>query len=552
MRAHLARHEGDFAAGQGPGPVELVGGEQNCPAFGAGGRQEAVQQIAPGGIKAGMGFVEEEESGPTSQDNGQRRAPLLTGGQAAEGDTGQALETELLHGRGRIGNIGATGPGEEPEVLGHGEVVVAARRVAQEGEMATDLLAIPGQIEAEHLTGAGGQGDEPGQEAQQRCLAGAVGPGEEHDLALLHVKINPGQGRKPAQQADGGSQTYGGRGHDRSSVRTATRGVGAPRLEEPGCRGPGGRRSRRSTEPPVASTVVDRFRALLSATGAVLTSTGVLILLFVAYQLWGTGLYTARAQDDLKSDFRKKLAAAPAAPSPADPSPSERTGTTVAPPPPPTGDEVAIIRIPKVGIDHAVVQGVSLADLRRGPGHYPSTPLPGETGNAGIAGHRTTYGAPFNRLDELTAGDEVLVTTLRGSYRYLVKELKVVKPSQVEVLDPTPEPTLTLTTCNPKYSAKERLIVVTTLAPGETAAPATAPLPEDAAPVELADAGLASGHSKAKTLFWGVITALVAFAWWLTVRRRRRWTSYVGGVIPFLVVLFFFYANLELLLPANF
>lgn len=296
---------------------------------------------------------------------------------------------------------------------------------------------------------------------------------------------------------------------------------------------------------------MDRFRAFLSATGAVLTSTGILILLFVAYQLWGTGLYTAQAQGDLKSDFRKRLDAVPGPPAP-----TETTTTTVAPPPPPTGDEVAIIRIPKIDVDHAVVQGVSLADLRRGPGHYPSTPLPGETGNAGIAGHRTTYGGPFNRLDELAAGDEVLVTTLRGSYRYLVKELKVVKPSQVEVLDPTPEPTLTLTTCNPKYSAKERLIIVSTLAPGETAAPATPPLPGedkgDEAPAELADAGLASGHPKGKTIMWGIITTLVGALWWLAVRRRRRWTSYVGGVVPFLIVLFFFYANLELLLPANF
>lgn len=292
---------------------------------------------------------------------------------------------------------------------------------------------------------------------------------------------------------------------------------------------------------------MDRFRAALSAIGAILTSAGVLILLFVAYQLWGTGIYTAQAQDDLKSDFKKKLAAAEPAPDP-----GSTTPTTVAPPPPPTGDEVAIIRIPKIGVDHAVIQGVGLADLRRGPGHYPSTPLPGETGNAGIAGHRTTYGAPFNRLDELKTGDEVLVTTLKGSYRYLVKDQMVVKPSQVEVLDPTPEPTLTLTTCNPKYSAKERLIITSVLAPGETAAPATPPLPENDGPATLTDAGLGSEHSKTKTIVWGLATVLVAIGWWLAVRRRRHWTAYVGGVFPFLVVLFFFYANLELLLPANF
>ena len=134
----------------------------------------------------------------------------------------------------------------------------------------------------------------------------------------------------------------------------------------------------------------------------------------------------------------------------------------------------------------------------------------------------------------------------------------VVKPSQVEVLDPTPTPTLTLTTCHPKYSAKERLIVVATLAPGQTASAATpspAPAPgeeEVAAGEGLGDPGLASGRSKVSTTLWGGLTFLIGLGWWLAIRRRRHWLSYVGGVIPFLLSLFFFYANLELLLPANF
>lgn len=291
---------------------------------------------------------------------------------------------------------------------------------------------------------------------------------------------------------------------------------------------------------------------MLSGLGAILTGAGVLILLFVAYQLWGTGLYTSRQQGQLESQFKAKLQADPGT-----------TSTTVnpgdLPPAPPTGEFVAHIKIPKIGIDQYVVQGVGLADLRKGPGHYPETPLPGEQGNAAIAGHRTTYGAPFNRLGELVDGDEMLVTTLKGSFTYKVARVHVVKPSQVEVLNPTPAPTLTLTTCHPKYSAKERLIVVASLAPGQKATaatppPATAPgekqqgIPGDA----LADAGLASDRSKGTTILWGVLTAAIGLGWWLAIRKRRDWVGYVGPATPFLISLFFFYAHLELLLPANF
>jgi sortase A len=296
---------------------------------------------------------------------------------------------------------------------------------------------------------------------------------------------------------------------------------------------------------------------VLSALGAILTGAGVLILLFVAYQLWGTGLYTSRQQGSLRSEFNEKLKAATAGPS--------TTSTTVnpanLPPPPPSGDTVAHIRIPKIGLDQLVVQGVGLGDLRKGPGHYAETPLPGEQGNAAIAGHRTTYGAPFNRLGELVDGDEILVTTLKGSFTYTVGKVHVVKPSQVEVLNPTPAPTLTLTTCHPKYSAKERLIVVSNLAPGQKATaptPTATTTPPGGKGQELAseglggDAGLASERSKVPTILWGLLTAAIGIGWWLAIRKRRHWVSYAGGVVPFFVSLFFFYAHLELLLPANF
>jgi sortase A len=216
---------------------------------------------------------------------------------------------------------------------------------------------------------------------------------------------------------------------------------------------------------------------------------------------------------------------------------------------------VAIIRIPEIGAEHAVVEGVSLADLRKGPGHYPETPLPGEAGNAAIAGHRTTYGAPFNRLDELAPGDKIEVITARGAFTYQVQGTTVVKPSQVEVLAPTPDARLTLTTCHPKFSAKQRLVVVATLAPGQPPPPPPSPSAKDGARQDgatLADAGLGGSGNRLTTATWGLFTALVGGLWWLAVRRRHHWTRYAAGVVPFLAVLVTFYSHLERLLPANF
>ena len=147
------------------------------------------------------------------------------------------------------------------------------------------------------------------------------------------------------------------------------------------------------------------MRRIIGGVGRALVTIGILILLFVAYQLWGTGLYEAREQDKLQAQFAKELAKEKAD------GPAGGHRAPRPPPcpqvPPPVGDAVGIIQIPKIGLERAVVQGIGVPDLRKGPGHYPATPMPGQLGNAAIAGHRTTYGAPFNRLDELAAGDPI-------------------------------------------------------------------------------------------------------------------------------------------------
>ena len=298
----------------------------------------------------------------------------------------------------------------------------------------------------------------------------------------------------------------------------------------------------------------------IRTTGRLLVTLGTVILLFVAYQLWGTGLREAQAQSDLTEAFSGALAAEAERPSDAP--------TPEVPLAPPVGEAVAMIRIPKIGVEKAVVEGVGVTDLKKGPGHYPGTPLPGQGGNSGIAGHRTTYGAPFFELDRLVEGDEILVRTLQGEFRYAVDRISVVRPDQVEVLDPTEEARLTLTTCNPRYSARERLIVSAVMldepVPAPEPVPPPAPLPDEQVSDEpvpdeqvpeeatLEGAGL-EGDPSARTpaLLWGALAALVWMATRQMAARGRRVPAYALGVPVTLVVLFFCFEQVARLLPAN-
>jgi sortase A len=130
------------------------------------------------------------------------------------------------------------------------------------------------------------------------------------------------------------------------------------------------------------------------------------------------------------------------------------------------GDPLGRIEIPVLDLDWAVVEGTSAAELRKGPGHIPGSPLPGQPGNAVVSGHRTTYGAPFHRLDELSEGDEIIVETTIGRHRYRVVSLLVVAPTDVWVIKARDGAWLTLTTCHPKYSARQRLVVFAALVEG--------------------------------------------------------------------------------------
>jgi len=123
------------------------------------------------------------------------------------------------------------------------------------------------------------------------------------------------------------------------------------------------------------------------------------------------------------------------------------------------GDSIARLEIPAIDLTDYVVEGTDLDSLRKGPGHYPETPLPGERGTAAIAGHRTTYGAPFRHIDELDRGDRIIVDMPDGRFVYRVEESRIVDDQDLSVLEPVGYRRLMLSACHPLYSAAQRIIV---------------------------------------------------------------------------------------------
>jgi sortase A len=127
-----------------------------------------------------------------------------------------------------------------------------------------------------------------------------------------------------------------------------------------------------------------------------------------------------------------------------------------------TGHAIGTIRLPSHagGKHYAIVQGTDTDSLRKGPGHYPETSFPGEGGTIGIAGHRTTYLAPFNQIDKVKKGDEIVLEMPYGKFTYAVEQTKIVDPSETSVVDRVPgAERLVLSACHPLYSAAQRIIV---------------------------------------------------------------------------------------------
>jgi len=174
-------------------------------------------------------------------------------------------------------------------------------------------------------------------------------------------------------------------------------------------------------------------------------------LLLVAAGLVGYPFYTNVYQDRLQSQLDRQLASPDLRQAYLD----RRVGE---------GDSLTRIKIPRIGVDTVVVEGTTASALRAGAGHYPSSPLPCEEGNVAIAGHRTTYGKPFHDVDKLEAGDRITLETPIGLCTYEVERTWVTDPTDIGVVANTPgQARLTLTTCHPKGSARQRLIVSATM-----------------------------------------------------------------------------------------
>jgi sortase A len=222
--------------------------------------------------------------------------------------------------------------------------------------------------------------------------------------------------------------------------------------------------------------------------GQTLITFGLVALLFVVYELWVTDVLSAREQDQLTGEIQQQWADAPTV-TPPESAPSE-SATTSRPAPAPievaVGDPFAVLHIPRLGADweRVVVEGTAQVQLAQGPGHYVGTAMPGEQGNVSVAGHRVGRGSPFLDLDQMRPGDPVVVETATHWFVYRVLGdpgtgsfegdpsgilgQHIVRPTDVDVISPTPGGPadgaasgayLTLTTCHPKYSAQQRLVI---------------------------------------------------------------------------------------------
>lgn len=234
------------------------------------------------------------------------------------------------------------------------------------------------------------------------------------------------------------------------------------------------------------------WRTVVGVIGRTLIAVGLLMFGFVAYQLWGTGIKTAQAQQRLSQQLDEALAKASTIPQDTLPPltaapPTETTlatsstpslGTTPtteivedgasseSPIKPELGQPIARLEIEEVDVDWTVVEGVGPDQLADGPGHFPETPLPGDLGNVAIAGHRTTHGQPFFSIDRLNAGDEIILTSVDGRFVYLVTDQVIVSPDEYALIVPTTDAqsaTLTLITCHPPFSTSKRLVIRATL-----------------------------------------------------------------------------------------
>lgn len=197
---------------------------------------------------------------------------------------------------------------------------------------------------------------------------------------------------------------------------------------------------------------------------------GVFIFGYLGYQLFVTDLINAGVQAEAADELEETISEGDQ-PATEQIDPEEYIGSDGIPPETPDsvqfhqmaapeqGESFAFLRIPEIDVDEVVFAGVDRQTLRSGPGHMEGTALPGQPGNSVLSGHRTTYGRPFFDFDLLEVGDDIEVETAIGVHVYQIREMQIVEPTDVWVTDDRPGGWMTLTTCNPKFSARQRLVV---------------------------------------------------------------------------------------------
>jgi sortase A len=266
-------------------------------------------------------------------------------------------------------------------------------------------------------------------------------------------------------------------------------------------------------------------RFLVSRT---LTCIGLLVLLFVAYELFATNVMAARSQTKLLESFRARLAHPATLQLPA------------------LGEGMALLEIPRFASQSVVVQGVRPVDLQHGPGHDPGSPLPGQIGNAVFEGHRVTYGGPFRYIDELERGDTIVAFTTQGRFTYTVLG---VRPSSWHpfVATTTDVGYLTLITSDPAYVPTHQVQVLAQLVTQPLAPPSQ---------VQLAVGAVRNGsgvddRAFAPVLLWGeLLIATLVLAWFL----YRRWSPSATHLITtpiLLALIFLLFSSVDRLLPAT-
>lgn len=641
------------------GPLEFVARDDDRRARPSSVAQHTVEFVATGRIESGVGFVEQPHRRPARHQTGECDAASLARTEPIDREGREAIpDSHPLHGRSHLGRRCTDRRPPEGHVLGDRQLAIQTIGVSQEPDERSDCSGVHHEIDTGDLGRAALHGQQASTHPQQGSLPRTVRTTQEHDLAAFDDEGRSGEDREPVHDRDHVDETDDGL-HENDTLTVAATGLprqrrvasadvnraaNFPYAKPTSPATPSASGSQSPFERPRRTSYFDRprqprdWRWVVGGVGRSLIVTGVLLFGFVAYQLWGTGLQTARAQGALEDQFAEQFSEVTTT------SPQTTTGITIPSDTPTTttiptatdngpvdpGTPLGKLRIPAIGVDMVFVEGVQREELKKGPGHFPESPLPGQLGNSAIAGHRTTYGAPFFDLDKLQPGDVIETRTLTGTYIYLVDETLVIEPDDYVEVVPTRiagRATLTLMTCHPAYTTRQRLIVRATLdaeasdqvyypvprlllsnpslrsvlpslddssAPATTAVtsttmsmtatsiasgdptatiePAPTTVPSTTPPTsagesesglggdpgadevegELAAGWFEDTAAIPHVLGWGALLAAIAFgAYHLGRWRRRLWVSFAVGAIPFIVGLYFWYENLNRLLPPD-